>query len=59
MESTRGWQTCTQRQAVSDRPLIYDSLYGLGAALGGPVGGWVNDTFGWYDCAPFPGFIPR
>ncbi|KAF8639934.1 hypothetical protein AX17_001184 [Amanita inopinata Kibby_2008] len=22
-------------------------LYGLGAGLGGPVGGWVNDTFGW------------
>ncbi|KAG6890904.1 hypothetical protein C0995_000861 [Termitomyces sp. Mi166 len=22
-------------------------LYGLGAGLGGPLGGWVNDTFGW------------
>ncbi|KAK8869741.1 hypothetical protein IAR55_000309 [Kwoniella newhampshirensis] len=22
-------------------------LYGLGAALGGPVGGWVSDRFGW------------
>ncbi|KAF5388036.1 hypothetical protein D9615_000232 [Tricholomella constricta] len=22
-------------------------LYGLGAGLGGPVGGWVNDMFGW------------
>ncbi|TFK76081.1 vacuolar amino acid permease [Pluteus cervinus] len=22
-------------------------LYGLGAGLGGPIGGWVNDTFGW------------
>ncbi|CAA7259524.1 unnamed protein product [Cyclocybe aegerita] len=22
-------------------------LYGLGAALGGPLGGWVNDMFGW------------
>jgi hypothetical protein len=23
-------------------------LYGLGASLGGPVGGWINDTFGWF-----------
>ncbi|KAF8205130.1 vacuolar amino acid permease [Pholiota molesta] len=23
-------------------------LFGLGAGLGGPLGGWVNDTFGWY-----------
>lgn len=22
-------------------------LFGLGAGLGGPLGGWVNDTFGW------------
>lgn len=22
-------------------------LYGLGAGLGGPLGGWVNDMFGW------------
>ncbi|ODN98488.1 multidrug resistance protein fnx1 [Cryptococcus wingfieldii CBS 7118] len=22
-------------------------LYGLGAALGGPVGGWISDNFGW------------
>jgi len=22
-------------------------LYGLGAGLGGPLGGWVNDRFGW------------
>ncbi|KNZ73863.1 Multidrug resistance protein fnx1 [Termitomyces sp. J132] len=22
-------------------------LYGLGAGLGGPLGGWINDTFGW------------
>ncbi|PFH52884.1 hypothetical protein AMATHDRAFT_1920 [Amanita thiersii Skay4041] len=22
-------------------------LYGLGAGLGGPIGGWVNDNFGW------------
>ncbi|KAG6837944.1 hypothetical protein H0H93_008338 [Arthromyces matolae] len=22
-------------------------LYGLGAGLGGPLGGWVNDVFGW------------
>ncbi|GLB33632.1 putative sugar (and other) transporter [Lyophyllum shimeji] len=22
-------------------------LYGLGAGLGGPLGGWVNDQFGW------------
>jgi MFS family permease len=22
--------------------------YGLGAGLGGPVGGWISDTFGWY-----------
>lgn len=22
-------------------------LYGLGAGLGGPLGGWVNDKFGW------------
>ncbi|EKM59678.1 uncharacterized protein PHACADRAFT_87775 [Phanerochaete carnosa HHB-10118-sp] len=25
-------------------------LFGLGAGLGGPLGGWLNDTFGW--CAP-------
>lgn len=22
-------------------------LYGLGAGIGGPVGGWINDVFGW------------
>lgn len=22
-------------------------LFGLGAGIGGPVGGWINDTFGW------------
>ncbi|KAJ2916490.1 hypothetical protein MD484_g3925, partial [Candolleomyces efflorescens] len=26
---------------------VANILYGLGAALGGPVGGWVNDKFGW------------
>ncbi|KAG6832960.1 hypothetical protein H0H92_004844 [Tricholoma furcatifolium] len=26
---------------------IANILYGLGAGLGGPVGGWVNDMFGW------------
>ncbi|KAK2466351.1 hypothetical protein APHAL10511_001993 [Amanita phalloides] len=26
---------------------IANILYGLGAGLGGPLGGWVNDTFGW------------
>jgi len=25
-----------------------DRLYGLGAGLGGPLGGWVNDTLGWW-----------
>lgn len=24
------------------------SLFGLGAGLGGPMGGWINDTLGWY-----------
>jgi hypothetical protein len=23
------------------------SLFGLGAGLGGPLGGWMNDAFGW------------
>ncbi|THH09058.1 hypothetical protein EW145_g2271 [Phellinidium pouzarii] len=23
-------------------------LFGLGAGLGGPLGGWLNDSFGWY-----------
>src|SRR6267154_1889929 len=23
-------------------------MFGLGAGIGGPVGGWMNDTFGWY-----------
>ena len=23
------------------------SVFGLGAGLGGPLGGWVNDTLGW------------
>ncbi|CAE6411345.1 putative MFS-type transporter C3E7,06c [Rhizoctonia solani AG-1 IB] len=22
-------------------------LFGLGSGIGGPVGGWINDTFGW------------
>ncbi|KIK65443.1 hypothetical protein GYMLUDRAFT_70555 [Collybiopsis luxurians FD-317 M1] len=22
-------------------------LFGLGAGIGGPIGGWINDTFGW------------
>lgn len=26
---------------------IANLLYGLGAGLGGPVGGWANDKFGW------------
>lgn len=26
---------------------VVDSLFGLGAGLGGPLGGWMNDTFGW------------
>lgn len=26
---------------------IANVLYGLGAAVGGPVGGWINDHFGW------------
>ncbi|KAF8631157.1 hypothetical protein AX15_002499 [Amanita polypyramis BW_CC] len=26
---------------------IANILYGLGAGLGGPLGGWVNDRFGW------------
>lgn len=26
---------------------VANILYGLGAGLGGPLGGWVNDTFGW------------
>lgn len=24
------------------------SMFGLGAGIGGPMGGWINDTFGWY-----------
>lgn len=28
--------------------LMQSRLFGLGAGLGGPLGGWVNDTFGWY-----------
>ena len=24
------------------------SMFGLGAGIGGPVGGWMNDNFGWY-----------
>lgn len=23
-------------------------LFGLGAGIGGPIGGWINDVFGWY-----------
>ncbi|KIY49534.1 MFS general substrate transporter [Fistulina hepatica ATCC 64428] len=23
-------------------------LYGMGSGLGGPVGGWISDNFGWY-----------
>ncbi|KAF9535099.1 vacuolar amino acid permease [Crepidotus variabilis] len=26
---------------------VANVLYGLGAALGGPIGGWANDNFGW------------
>lgn len=31
------------------------SLYGLGAGIGGPVGGWINDVFGW--CAQYRGLL--
>jgi len=29
--------------------------FGLGAALGGPVGGWANDNLGWYGSFNFSG----
>lgn len=36
---------------------VANVLYGVGAGLGGPVGGWINDKFGWrmafYVQAPF------
>lgn len=33
-------------------PNSFPSLFGAGAGLGGPVGGWLNDQFGWYVCFP-------
>jgi hypothetical protein len=33
---------------LSGRLTNLDSMFGLGAGIGGPVGGWMNDTFGWY-----------
>ncbi|ELU41783.1 MFS_1 domain-containing protein [Rhizoctonia solani AG-1 IA] len=30
--------------------LTWTSLFGLGSGIGGPVGGWINDTFG---CIPY------
>ncbi|KAJ3531991.1 hypothetical protein NMY22_g7926 [Coprinellus aureogranulatus] len=40
--------------AVTD---LIPFLYGVGAGLGGPIGGWINDRFGWrmafYIQAPF------
>jgi hypothetical protein len=28
--------------------MILGSMFGLGAGIGGPLGGWMNDNFGWY-----------
>ena len=45
---TKEWQICnTQIQCTRLFPLTFRSLFGLGAGLGGPLGGWVNDSFGW------------
>ncbi|KAG6911679.1 hypothetical protein DXG01_007929 [Tephrocybe rancida] len=47
---TRGWQTCKVFHASGRQQydsISSSSLYGLGAGLGGPLGGWVNDLFGW------------
>ncbi|TEB35507.1 vacuolar amino acid permease [Coprinellus micaceus] len=39
---------------------VANVLYGVGAGLGGPIGGWINDRFGWrmafYIQAPFFAF---
>ena len=30
----------------------FSSVWSAGAGLGGPLGGWLNDQFGWYDHFP-------
>jgi predicted MFS family arabinose efflux permease len=32
-----------------DNLTLLCSLFGLGAGLGGPLGGFLNDALGWYD----------
>ena len=33
--------------SIHTPPNPFPSLFGAGAGLGGPLGGWLNDQFGW------------
>lgn len=49
----REWLTCKQRYLYiffTPREPTPFRLFGLGSGLGGPLGGWVNDKFGWCVC---------
>ena len=48
MVSCKGWRTCEPPRIV----LVHisfpsPSLFGAGAGLGGPLGGYISDNFGW------------
>jgi hypothetical protein len=45
----REWPICKQRYLISlpHKNQLPFRLYGLGSGLGGPLGGWMNDNFGW------------
>ncbi|KAJ6509977.1 vacuolar amino acid permease [Mycena vitilis] len=44
------YQGVQNMRVLSNRPsfsLTSTRLFGLGAGIGGPFGGWINDVFGW------------
>ena len=52
MGCIKAWRTCECSHRMFSSVLIhrkFHSLFGLGAGAGGPLGGWLNDAFGWYD----------
>ncbi|KAH9007070.1 vacuolar amino acid permease [Lactarius hatsudake] len=48
-DCTKAWRTCEENVIHRPRQLLFilDSMFGLGSGIGGPLGGWMNDTFGW------------
>jgi hypothetical protein len=43
----KGWLTCKYLDNGKRRVFDPIRLYGVGAGLGGPFGGWIDDVFGW------------